>query len=196
MDRDINDAVGPEEEADVSCKLSVSPVGAIGPRHFDFRDCLVNELDRFLGEVEGDTTPIERGDGEVFDTVLLDVAFLIECHFRCAAAFDEDLGVMDDVFAGPNEDDVVDVGVDFAASTFEVEQEECRSLSNIATVTLAHAETILLIKFVSLLETEELADSWVVSKLIVVGREIEGCCMGALMNQIDDIRLSREFNTE
>ena len=65
-------------------------------------------------------------------------------------------------------------------------------MADVTTLALSHAKTVLLVELVALLEAEEFANRRIVFELIVVSGKVEGCGVGALMDQVDDVGLARE----
>ena len=120
VDGDVSDTVGPEEETDVSSKLSVGPVCSVGPRHIDLGDGFVDELNSLRGKVKRDAAPVQRSCDEVLDTELVDFPRFVNRDVSLLAAFNEDLGVVEDIILGTDEDNVIDVGVRLAPTAFEV----------------------------------------------------------------------------
>ena len=103
---------------------------------------------------------------------------------------------MDHVLLGTHEDDVVDVSEGPAATAFEVEEEESSSLCDVAALSLAHAEAVLLVELLTFLETQKLAHFGIVGELVVVSGEVESSAVGAEIDQVVNISLGGELDSD
>jgi len=119
----------------------------------------------------------------------------VDGDFCELATFKEDTRIVKNVVVGTNEDDVVDVCVCcFAPSLRKVEEEESRSLSDVAALTLTHAETICCKIAILLSKAQVLIDSILVFELIVVSREVERSEMSSFVDETSDVVFVRKLD--
>lgn len=168
VDGHLDDTPRPEEETDVGGELTIGPVGTVQPRQLEFLDCLVRKAGSLVGEVESNTAPFHGRHYDRFETVASDVVGFVDSDVSGRASFEEDLGVVEDIFLGTDENDVVDVGVGLAAATFEVQEEQRVKLSTAHASTLTHAQTVGAEVVLPFTEAEVAADLGIILELVVV----------------------------
>jgi hypothetical protein len=103
---------------------------------------------------------------------------------------------VENIFLRSDENDVVDVGVGLAATTFEVEKEDCGGLTNITSISLSHTQTVGAEVALTLAEAEVVADFFVVEELIVVTREVKSSSMRPAVDKVADVAFLGELNTK
>lgn len=173
--------------------MAIGPLTTTIPGGVELVQGFFRQASSFVDEVKLYTTPFTLLFDAGFDTIEFDFLFFIEGEATCSSALQEDDGVVEDIFFGADEDNVVNVGVNnFATAPREVEKEESRELGSGAGLTLTHTKTIGFVVFLALAEAEKFGDLVRVGELVIVCSEVEGSKVLASVDEVADVSLGRE----
>lgn len=174
--------------------MAISPLNTAVPGGDELVDSLFCQTSSLVDEIKFNSAPFTTLLDTRFETICLDFLCFIESEAASSNPLKEDFRVVENIFFGADEDDIVDVGVDnFATATREIEKEESCELGSGAGLTLTHAETIGFVVFLALAETKKVSDRVQVRELVVVGSEVEGSEVFTSGDEIADVNLGREL---